>query len=111
MVATFDREVQFYIAYLEYIEPLRRAGLAFCYPGVSGRSKTIHSRDGFDIALTRQLVAENTSVVCNDFDLRGDERILVRLGLKSGRKDDVRPRLGCNNLHYLREHRLSGSGH
>ena len=31
-VATFDREVQFYIAYLEYIALFKEAGLKFCYP-------------------------------------------------------------------------------
>ena len=34
-VAAFEREVQFYIAYLEYAAVLGRAGLQFCYPRVS----------------------------------------------------------------------------
>jgi DNA mismatch repair protein MutS len=27
-----DQELQFYLAYLDYIRPLRAAGLGFCYP-------------------------------------------------------------------------------
>jgi hypothetical protein len=29
-ISAFDREVQFYVAYLAYLEPLRRAGLSLC---------------------------------------------------------------------------------
>jgi hypothetical protein len=28
---TFDREVQFYLAYLDYIRPMKSAGLEFCW--------------------------------------------------------------------------------
>ncbi len=31
-VSGFYRDSQFYLAYLDYIEPLRKAGLPFCYP-------------------------------------------------------------------------------
>jgi DNA mismatch repair protein MutS len=31
-IAAFDRDVQFYLAYLDYIGGLRASGLAFCYP-------------------------------------------------------------------------------
>jgi DNA mismatch repair protein MutS len=38
-VTAFDREVQFYTAYLEFTGQLRPAGLGFCYPLVSAESK------------------------------------------------------------------------
>ena len=31
-IAAFERDSQFYLAYLGHIQPLRAAGLAFCYP-------------------------------------------------------------------------------
>ena len=40
-IRVFDREVQFYAAYLAFIAPMRKAGLEFCYPDVSAESKQI----------------------------------------------------------------------
>ena len=39
-----DQELQFYLAYLDHIEPLRAAGLRFCYPEVSATSKDVLRR-------------------------------------------------------------------
>lgn len=83
-VAVFDREVQFYIAYLEYAAVLQRAGLEFCYPHVFDNTKEIYDYGGFDIALAHKLVNENSSVVSNDFYLKGKERILVVSGPNQG---------------------------
>ena len=40
-IGRFDREVQFYLAYLEYIEPLKANGLHISHPRVSARSKDV----------------------------------------------------------------------
>jgi hypothetical protein len=61
-IRAFDREVQFYLAYLEYLEPIKSAGLSFCYPRVCARSKEVRAEDSFDLALATKLVSENAAM-------------------------------------------------
>ncbi len=99
LVGAFDREVQFYLAYLDLIRPLRTAGLCFDLPDVSAQDKHESAGNTFDIALAAQLVAGGNPVVTNDLRLSGAERILVITGPNNGGKTTTARTVG--QLHHL----------
>jgi DNA mismatch repair protein MutS len=98
-IAAFDREVQFYMAYLEFIDRLRAAGLPFCSPRVTEGTKATCARETFDIALASKLVTQGAPVVRNDFRLQGTERVIVVTGPNQGGKTTFARAFG--QLHYL----------
>jgi DNA mismatch repair protein MutS len=98
-VRQFERDLQFYLAYLDYIRPMRAAGLSFCLPQLTADSKEIFARDTFDLALAAKLVAAGTPVVSNDFHLSGPERIVVISGPNQGGKTTFARTFG--QLHHL----------
>ncbi len=98
LISRFDREVQFYVAYLKQMESLKKAGLSFCFP-VCSQSKEVQAIDTYDLALANQLIRARKDVVTNSFCSKEPERIFVVSGPNQGGKTTFARTFG--QLHYL----------
>ena len=98
IILTFDRQIQFFVSYYEFIVNLKRIGSEFCYPVVT-KDKAVYAQETFDIALANKLLFESTPLVRNDFYLEGNERIFVVSGPNQGGKTTFARMFG--QLHYL----------
>jgi DNA mismatch repair protein MutS len=99
-IRVFDRELQFYVAYLDFVAQFERLGLHVCYPEITtDGDKEIYDHDGYDLALAAKLAAQQQAVVSNDFELHGKERIIVVSGPNQGGKTTFARAFG--QLHYM----------
>ncbi|MFN3284707.1 MAG: MutS-related protein [bacterium] len=85
-IDAFDREAQFYLGYLDFLAPLRAAGLPFCLPTLAAEGTEAFVQGCFDLALAAKLVADSRLPVLNDFLFRPPERALVVTGPNQGGK-------------------------
>lgn len=86
VIVELDREAQFYRAYLEFLAPLREAGLPVCYAEVVDAGAPVGAESTYDLVLARKLVDLGQPIVVNDFGFTGPERILVVSGPNQGGK-------------------------
>lgn len=98
-VLTFEREAQYFISYLELIEPLKQLGLPFCYPQVRAQCDGLDVRQGFDLVLALRTAGAGRCVVCNDARLGGQEKALIVSGPNQGGKTTFARMIG--QLHFL----------
>jgi hypothetical protein len=98
VIDMFERDIQFYLAWLDHISRHTDAGLRFCLPEMSNSGKDLDVVDGFDLALANKLGRAST-VVCNDMAFAGRERILVVSGPNQGGKTTYARMFG--QLYYL----------
>ena len=99
ILATFAREVDFYLDYLAFLAPMRASGLPICYPKVSSSSREVSVADTWDIALAARLISSGERVVTNDLLVTGRERIVVITGPNQGGKTTMARSFG--QLHLL----------
>lgn len=99
-IIRFDREVQFYLAYLERVESREEVGLATCLPDV-GDSREMEIVDGFDLALASELARQvpKRAPVPNDARLAPDQSFLMISGPNQGGKTTFARMIG--QVHYL----------
>lgn len=98
-VTRFEREIQFYVAYLDYCLEIRSSGLKFSLPKINDKDKSVYVVDGFDLALANKCHRENLPVVTNDFLLKDKERIIIVSGPNQGGKTTFARMFG--QIHYL----------
>ncbi len=99
IINRFDREIQFYISYFDFIAELKNSGLKFCYPQITDTNKEVYNYEGFDLALANKLVKNKSTIICNDFHLKENERIFIVSGPNQGGKTTFARTFG--QLHYL----------
>jgi len=82
VICLFAKEITFYTSYLGFAASLENKGLTFCIPAIDKDIKNIYANESFDVSLAKKLVrqGQQNKIVCNDFALYQNEKIIVVTG-------------------------------
>lgn len=94
----FERETQFYMAWIEFTSQFLEKGLEFSFPLIT-TDHDVKADSAFDLALAEKLYLKGEVVVTNDFYLKGQERIFVITGPNQGGKTTFARMFG--QMHYF----------
>ncbi len=95
-ISVFNREINFYLKYINYISKIKNYGLSFSMPEITEDKDNIYSYGGFNLALADKI---RDKTICNDFNINNDERIIVITGPNNGGKTTFARAFA--QLHYL----------
>jgi DNA mismatch repair protein MutS len=100
LILRFDREVQFYLAFLERLDSLEELGLAHCLPEL-GTGDGLEIAGGFDLALASDLARQvpKQAAVANDAALGAGQIFVMISGPNQGGKTTFARMIG--QIHYL----------
>ncbi len=88
----FCYQIEFYLAYISYMDKIKKLGVSFCYPNFSQDS--INVVDGYNLALVEKFANQSKSTVPNSFEMNEKERIVVVCGANQGGKSTFAKMIG-----------------
>lgn len=94
----FERETQFYIAWIEFTNKFIDTGLDFSFPSIT-EDHDICADSAFDLALADKLHTKGLTVITNSFFLKEREKIFVITGPNQGGKTTFARMFG--QMHYF----------
>lgn len=93
VLARFEREIPFYLAFRGFRMEMERAGFAFATP-TADEGKPMEARGLYDVALALMSYPEGRPVISNDFYYGDGERFFVLTGPNQGGKTTFARSLG-----------------
>jgi Mismatch repair ATPase (MutS family) len=98
-IVRLDRELAWYLSWIDYTQRLERAGLPLCFPTLNSNRAISTPARPTTWRWPGNVSMRKKPVVCNDMALQGDERMLVVTGPNHGGKTTLARTFG--QLHHI----------